>query len=81
MAGEIYFKKSTNNGSGSFSNTINLSAGTGQSFQASRDPDMVAQGSKVAVTWAAYPDRNAVRPGEILVRESLNSGMVLLTSE
>ena len=71
--GEIYFKKSTNNGD-NFSNTINLSAGTGQSFQASRDPDMAAQGSKVAVTWAAYPDRNAVRPGEIIVRESLNSG-------
>jgi hypothetical protein len=35
---------------------------------------MAAQGSKVAVTWAAYPDRNAVRPGEIIVRESLNSG-------
>jgi hypothetical protein len=35
---------------------------------------MAAQGSKVSVTWAAYPDRNAVRAGEILFRESLNSG-------
>ena len=51
-----------------------MSAGTGQSFQSSRDPDMAAQGSNVAVTWAAYPDRNAVRAGEIIVRESLNSG-------
>ena len=50
--GEIYFKKSTNNGD-NFSNTINLSAGIGQSFQSSRDPDMAAQGSKVAVTWAS----------------------------
>jgi hypothetical protein len=71
--GEINFRKSSDNG-GTFSNTINLSAGIGQSFQAARDPDMAAQGSKVSVTWAAYPDRNAVRAGEILFRESLNSG-------
>ena len=71
--GEINFRKSSDNG-GTFSNTINLSAGSGQSFQANRDPDMAAQGSKVSVTWAAYPDRNAVRAGEILFRESLNSG-------
>jgi hypothetical protein len=71
--GEIYFRKSNDNG-GTFSNTINLSAGIGQSFQASRDPDMAAQGSKVSVTWAAYPDRAATRAGEILIRESLNSG-------
>jgi hypothetical protein len=71
--GDIYFRKSNDNG-GTFSNTINLSAGSGQSFQANRDPDMAAQGSKVSVTWAAYPDRNAVRAGEILFRESLNSG-------
>jgi hypothetical protein len=71
--GEIYFRKSSDNGE-TFSNTINLSAGIGQSFQAARDPDMAAQGSKVAVTWAAYPDRAAVRAGEIIFRESLNSG-------
>ena len=51
-----------------------MSAESGQSFQATRDPDMAAQGSKVSVTWAAYPDRNAVRAGEILFRESSNSG-------
>jgi hypothetical protein len=73
--GETYFIRSTNDGAqGSFGDIINLSSGTGQTFQAARDPDMDAQGSKVVVTWAAYPDRNAVRPGEILVRESLNSG-------
>ena len=71
--GDIYFRKSNNNGE-TFSNTINLSAGSGQSFQANRDPDMAAQGSIVSVTWAAYPDRNAVRAGEILFRESSNSG-------
>jgi len=71
--GEINFRKSSDNG-GTFSNTINLSAGSGQSFQANRDPDMAAQGSKVSVTWAAYPDRNAVRAGEIIVRESFNGG-------
>jgi hypothetical protein len=71
--GDIYFRKSNDNG-GTFSNTINLSAESGRSFQAARDPDMAAQGSKVSVTWAAHPDRNAVREGEILFRESLNSG-------
>jgi hypothetical protein len=71
--GETYFIRSTNDG-GSFGDVINLSAGTGQTFQAARDPDMDAQGNKVVVTWAAYPDRNAVRPGEILVRESLDRG-------
>jgi hypothetical protein len=71
--GVINFRKSNNNGE-TFSNTIILRAGAGQTFQASRDPDMAAQGSRVAVTWAAYPDRNAVRPGEILVSESLNGG-------
>jgi hypothetical protein len=73
--GDIYFRKISDNGAPeSFSNTINLSAESGQSFQAARDPDMAAQGSKVSVTWAAYPDRNAVRAGEILFRESSNSG-------
>ena len=71
--GVINFRKSSNNGE-TFSNTIILSAGSGQTFQASRDPDMAAQGSRVAVTWAAYPDRNAVRAGEILVIESTNGG-------
>ena len=71
--GDIYFRKSTNNG-GTFSNTINLSRGSGLSFVASRDPDMAAQGSKVSVTWAVYPDRAATRLGEIIFRESLNSG-------
>jgi hypothetical protein len=56
--GDIYFRKSNDNGGETFSNTINLSAESGQSFQAARDPDMAAQGSKVSVTWAAYPDRN-----------------------
>jgi hypothetical protein len=73
IGGETYFIRSTNDG-GSFGDKINLSAGTGQTFQAARDPDMDAQGNKVVVTWAAYPDRNAVRPGEILVRESLDRG-------
>jgi hypothetical protein len=73
IGGEIYFIRSTNDGQ-SFGDKINLSTGTGQTFQAARDPDMDAQGNKVVVTWAAYPDRNAVRPGEILVRESLNRG-------
>ena len=73
--GDIYFRKSINNGApNSFSDTINLSAGSGQSFQANRDPDMAARGSTVSVTWAAYPDRNAVRAGEILFRESSNRG-------
>lgn len=72
--GDIYFRKISDNGGNTSSNTINLSAESGQSFQAARDPDMAAQGSKVSVTWAAYPDRNAVRAGEILFRESLNSG-------
>jgi hypothetical protein len=71
--GDIYFRKSNNNG-GTFSNTINLSRGIGLSFVASRDPDMAAQGSKVSVTWAVYPDRAATRAGEIIFRESLNSG-------
>jgi hypothetical protein len=71
--GDIYFRKSNNNG-GTFSNTINLSRGSGLSFVASRDPDMAAQGSKVSVTWAVYPDRAATRLGEIIFRESLNSG-------
>jgi hypothetical protein len=73
IGGEIYFIRSTNDGQ-SFGDKINLSTGTGQTFQAARDPDMDAQGNKVVVTWAAYPDRNAVRPGEILVRESLDRG-------
>jgi uncharacterized cupin superfamily protein len=75
--GDIYFRKIGNNGdpeSISNSNTINLSAESGQSFQAARDPDMAAQGSKVSVTWAAHPDRNAVRAAEILFRESANNG-------
>ncbi len=72
--GEIYFKKSNNNGApGSFGNTINLSASTGQSFQTSKDPDMDAQGNHVAVTWAGLPDRNRGQ-GEIALRESHNSG-------
>jgi uncharacterized cupin superfamily protein len=73
VGGDISFRKSSDNGD-NFSNTLNLSGGTGQSFQSARDPDMAAQGSRVSVTWAAYPDRNAVRPGEILVSESLDSG-------
>jgi hypothetical protein len=75
--GEIYFRKSNDNGEpepDSWSNTINLSAGTGQSFQSSRDPDMAAKGDNVAVTWRASPDRNAVRAGEIIVRESFDGG-------
>ena len=44
--GDIYFKKSTNNGDNFNSNTINLSSGTGQSFQASRDPDMAHREAK-----------------------------------
>jgi hypothetical protein len=71
--GDIYFRKSNDNG-GTFSNTINLSAESGRSFQAARDPDMAAQGSKVSVTWTADPVRNTVRAGEILFRESSNSG-------
>jgi hypothetical protein len=73
VGGETYFIRSINDGV-SFGDIINLSAGTGQTFQAARDPDMDAKGDKVVVTWAAYPDRNAVRPGEILVRESLHTG-------
>jgi hypothetical protein len=72
--GDIYFRKLSDNGGDTSSNTINLSAGSGQSFQANRDPDMAAQEGLVSVTWAAYPDRNAVRAGEILFRESSNSG-------
>jgi hypothetical protein len=64
--GEIYFKKIGNG-------TINLSASTGQSFQTSKDPDMAAHGSNVAVTWAGLPDRNRGQ-GEIALRESHNSG-------
>jgi hypothetical protein len=71
--GDIYFRKSNDNG-GTFSNTINLSAESGRSFQAAREPDMAAQGSKVSVTWTADPVRNTVRAGEILFRESSNSG-------
>jgi hypothetical protein len=72
--GDIYFRKSNNNGDGTFSSTINLSRGSGLSFLASRDPDMAAQGTKVSVIWAAYPDRAARGAGEIIFRESLNSG-------
>jgi hypothetical protein len=72
--GDIYFRKISDNGGNTSSNTINLSAESGQSFQAARDPDMAAQGGKVSVTWTAHPDRNAVRAGEILFRESSNSG-------
>jgi hypothetical protein len=36
--GDIYFRKSNNNGGETFSNTINLSGESGQSFQAARDP-------------------------------------------
>jgi hypothetical protein len=71
--GDIYFKKSTNNG-GSFSSTINLSRGSGFSFLSSRDPDMAAQGSRVSVVWTVYPSRTATGPGEIIWRESSNSG-------
>jgi hypothetical protein len=75
IGGVINFIRSSESGApGTFGDIINLDAGTGQTFQASRDPDMDAQGNKVVVTWAAYPDRNAVRPGEILVRESLDRG-------
>ncbi|HEU4445335.1 MAG TPA: hypothetical protein VFR94_11740 [Nitrososphaeraceae archaeon] len=75
FGGEIYFRKIGNNGDpGSISNTINLSAGIGQSFKSSRDPDMAAQGDRVVVTWAAKPDRAATRAGEIIVRESSDSG-------
>jgi hypothetical protein len=71
--GDTYFRKSNDNGV-TFSNNMNLSAGTGQSFQSSRDPDMAAKGDNVAVTWRASPDRNAVRAGEIIVRESFDGG-------
>jgi hypothetical protein len=71
--GDTYFRKSNDNGA-TFSNNMNLSAGTGQSFQSSRDPDMAAKGDNVVVTWRASPDRNAVRAGEIIVRESFNGG-------
>jgi hypothetical protein len=71
--GDINFRKSNNNG-GTFSSTTNLSRGSGLSFLASRDPDMAAQGTKVSVIWAAYPDRSATRLGEIIFRESLDSG-------
>ena len=75
IGGVINFIRSSESGApGTFGDIINLDAGTGQTFQASRDPDMDAKGAKVVVTWAAYPDRNAVRPGEILVRESLDRG-------
>jgi hypothetical protein len=72
--GDIYFRKSNDNGGETFSSTINLSAESGQSFRQARDPDMAAQGSKVSVTWTADPIRNTVRAGEILFRESSNSG-------
>ena len=71
--GDINFRKSNDNG-GTFSTTINLSRGSGLSFLASRDPDMAAQGTKVSVIWAVYPDRSATGLGEIIFRESLNSG-------
>ena len=72
--GDIYFKKSTNNGQpGSFSNSpTNLSRGSGFSFLSSRDPDMAAQGSLVSVIWTVYPSRTATGPGEIIFRESTN---------
>jgi hypothetical protein len=71
--GDINFRKSNDNGE-TFSATTNLSRGSGLSFLASRDPDMAAQGTKVSVIWAAYPDRSARGLGEIIFRESLNSG-------
>jgi hypothetical protein len=73
-SGDIYFRKSNNNGGNTFSSTINLSAESGRSFQSAREPDMAAQGSIVSVTWTADPLRNTVRAGEILFRESSNSG-------
>jgi hypothetical protein len=72
--GDIYFRKSNDNGGETFSSTINLSAESGRSFQSAREPDMAAQGSIVSVTWSADPLRNTVRAGEILFRESSNSG-------
>jgi hypothetical protein len=72
-SGDIYFKRSTNNGA-SFGSTINLSRGRGFSFLSSRDPDMAAQGSRVSVVWAVYPSRTGTGPGEIIFGESTNNG-------
>jgi len=76
--GDIYFKRSNNNGQSFISNPTstptNLSRGSRLSFLASRDPDMAAQGSKVSVIWTVYPDRAATRLGEIIFRESTTSG-------
>jgi hypothetical protein len=69
--GDIYFRKSNNNGE-SFSNTNNLSTNN-RSFRASRDPDMAAQGSMVAVVWTQYHG-SATSIGEIFFRESINNG-------
>ncbi|MDQ4016340.1 MAG: hypothetical protein M3136_11340, partial [Thermoproteota archaeon] len=69
--GDIYFRKSNNNGE-SFSNTNNLSTNN-RSFRASRDPDMAAQESMVAVVWTQYHG-SATTIGEIFFRESINNG-------
>ncbi len=71
--GDIYFRRSSNNGE-TFSSTINLSRGSGASFLASRDPDLGAEGSRVAVVWTAYPSSTGGGPGEIILRHSTNNG-------
>jgi hypothetical protein len=77
--GDIYFKRSNNFGESFVTNPTasptNLSRGSGLSFLASRDPDMAAQGSLVAVTWSVHPDKAARGPGEIIFRESGNGGV------
>jgi hypothetical protein len=72
--GDIYFKRSNNNGASFNTSPTNLSRGSGLSFLSSRDPDMAAQGSLVGVIWTVYPTRTATGPGEIIFRESTNNG-------
>jgi hypothetical protein len=72
--GDIYFKRSNNNGATFNSSPINLSRGSGFSFLSSRDPDMAAQGNLVSVIWSIHPYRAARGSGEIIFRESTNNG-------
>lgn len=76
--GDIYIKKSNNNGASLITNPTasptNLSRGSGLSFLSSRDPDIAAQGSLVGLIWTVYPDKGATGRGEIIFRESANSG-------
>jgi hypothetical protein len=71
--GDVYFKASKDNNGASFGATKNLSTSL-LSFLSSRDPDLAAHGTKVSVVWSVHTDKSALRPGEIIFRQSANEG-------